>query len=252
MSLLEYNGIINFGFPYEAIYACLDEAPPLTVVIGAKCSDGVVLIADKKLTDIFGGKPPEYKHKLSGDLGHFLIGYTGLEDVFHIFRKSIIGDWLLTLNTEPYTFNNFITRCCPTIRTLNGIARRPALRVLVAKHQWNDTQLYYIDDKGIDNKIDDYIAIGSSKGEADNLCKSLSVHDMTMKDFAKHAYFAIMFMNQYHPGLGVGVEPDGAPGIKYLHYEAEWDKEATPEDIKEYKQYTNQRLEGVRRDLEVG
>lgn len=61
---------------------------------------------------------------------------------------------------------------------------------------------------------------------------------------------AIMFMNQYHPGLGVGVEPGGVPGIKYLHYEVEWDKEATPEDIKEYKQYTNQRLEDVKRHLD--
>ncbi len=31
----------------------------LTLVIGAKCNDGIVLIADKKLTNVIGGKDDE-------------------------------------------------------------------------------------------------------------------------------------------------------------------------------------------------
>ena len=32
------------------IYYCFSQAPPLTVIIGAKCSDGIVLVADSKFT----------------------------------------------------------------------------------------------------------------------------------------------------------------------------------------------------------
>jgi hypothetical protein len=63
----------------------------------------------------------------------------------------------------------------PMIKALNGIARGPnySLQVLIGKHQLRNTQLYYIDDKGKENKINDYIAIGSGKGEADLICKNL-------------------------------------------------------------------------------
>lgn len=57
-------------------------------------------------------------------------------------------------------------------------------------------------------------------------------------------------MNRYRPALGVGVEPDGVPRVTYLHYDKVRDEDATAEDIEEYKKYTNQKLEDVRRDLE--
>jgi hypothetical protein len=245
VSLLD---VINHDFQHQGIYVCLSEPPLLTVIIGARCSDGVVLVADKQLTDIFG-KPPEFRDKLSGDIGHFLVGYTGLEEIFHIFRKSIVGDLLLVSKSDPYTFDNFITRCCPVISALNRIACKPVLEVLVVKHQWSNTQLYHIDDKGRVYRINDYIAVGSGYREADNICKSLPIQSMTMKDFVKRAYFAIMFMNQYHPGLGVGVEPDGIPSIKYMYYDKEWDREPakdSPQDIEDCKKYTEERLEQIK------
>jgi 20S proteasome alpha/beta subunit len=245
VSLLEFNDFTNFECTCQNIYVSLSEPPVLTVIIGAKCSDGVVMVADKKLTDIFGRIPPEFTNKISGDLRHVLMGYTGLREIFDIFRKAIVGDWLLTLNTEPYTFDNYITRCCPMIRALNGIARGPNyhIQLLIGKHQLRNTQLYYIDDKGKENKISDYIAIGSGKGEADIICKDLEHNNITMKEFAKHAYFAIMDMNKYHPGLGVGVEPGGVPRVTYLHYDKETDEDATLNDIEEYKKYSDQKNE---------
>ena len=95
MSLLEYSDVVSS----QNIYVSLNEAPLVTVIIGAKCKDGVVLVTDKKLTDIFDRIPPEFTNKLSGDIRHFLMGYTGLHEIFDIFRKAIVGDWVLTLNT---------------------------------------------------------------------------------------------------------------------------------------------------------
>jgi len=47
VSLLEYGDAINADFQYQDIYACVNEPPLLTVIIGAKCSDGVILVADR-------------------------------------------------------------------------------------------------------------------------------------------------------------------------------------------------------------
>ena len=248
MSLLQYSDVSKS----QNIYVSLNEAPLVTKIIGAKCSDGVVLVADKKLTDIFDRLPPEFTNKLSGDIRHFLMEYTGLREIFDIFRKAIVGDWLLTLNSDPYTFDTYVSRCCPMIRSLNGIARGPnySLNILIGKHQLKNTQLYYIDDTGRENKINDYIAIGSGKGEADIMCKKLEHNSITMKEFAKHAYLSIIYMNQYRPALGVGVEQDDVPRVTYLPYDKEKDEDATPEDIEEYKKFTSERLEAIRHDLE--
>jgi hypothetical protein len=56
-------------------------------------------------------------------------------------------------------------------------------------------------------------------------------------------------MNQYWPALGVGFEQDDVPRVTYLHYDKERDEDATPEDIEEYKKYTTEKLEAVRRNL---
>jgi hypothetical protein len=37
------------------IYYCFSQAPVLTVIIGAKCSDGIVLVAYSKFTALDGG-----------------------------------------------------------------------------------------------------------------------------------------------------------------------------------------------------
>lgn len=72
-------------------YQCLMKPPVLTVVIGAKCSDGIVLIADTKFTDMTGGNT-DHGRKIFGDIEHFLVTYSGTEYAFDIFRKYIVGD----------------------------------------------------------------------------------------------------------------------------------------------------------------
>jgi 20S proteasome alpha/beta subunit len=72
------------------LYYCLREPPLLTVIMGAKCIDGIILVADKKMTHEDGGF--EYHDKIFGDLLHILMGYTGWERTFDVFRKYIVGD----------------------------------------------------------------------------------------------------------------------------------------------------------------
>jgi 20S proteasome alpha/beta subunit len=69
VSLLEYSDVLNS----QDIHISLNEAQLVTVIIGARCSDGVVLVADKKLTDIFDIIPPEFTNKLICSAGFFRV-----------------------------------------------------------------------------------------------------------------------------------------------------------------------------------
>jgi 20S proteasome alpha/beta subunit len=81
------------------IYCCFSQAPPLTIIVGAKCSDGSALIADRKLTNIFD-ESVRYDNKLFGDLSHITMGYTGAEKIFDIFRKYVVGEVIINRDNE--------------------------------------------------------------------------------------------------------------------------------------------------------
>jgi hypothetical protein len=66
---IEYLDILSFEETNTSIYQPLNEPPILTVIIGAKCSDGIALIADTKYTDIILGKE-SFDKKVFGDIAH--------------------------------------------------------------------------------------------------------------------------------------------------------------------------------------
>jgi hypothetical protein len=102
--------------------------------------------------------------------------------------------------------------------------------VIMGIHNRSNSELHYIDFSG--NYIEvDYKAIGSGGETADIFCASLLYDRIKMRDFLKHAYLAIMFMDKYCSGLGVGVESGGMPDIKYSYYNQEWDKEPAREPL---------------------
>lgn len=110
-------------------------------------------------------------------------------------------------------------------------------------HAGHTSKLYYINTDGNWNEgSSNYMSIGSGAEMADKFCRGLDFDKITMKEFTQYAYLAIMFMNQYCPALGVGVESDGAPDITYMDYNKEKDRPASDEDKNEYKKYSEEKL----------
>ncbi|MFZ0514694.1 MAG: hypothetical protein WAM14_24030 [Candidatus Nitrosopolaris sp.] len=111
----EYSDYIDFDFPsvknqrIEEIYCCFRKPPLLTVIIGVKCSDGMVLIADRKVSTVSGRKLP-LAQKIRGDLTHVLIGYAGRVSMFDILRKYIVGDVVIRRSKDPLYFRKFHRR----------------------------------------------------------------------------------------------------------------------------------------------
>ena len=247
MSFSEYQDIINFDFPEheyrENIYPSLIDQPLLTVIIAAKCKDGIVLVADRKLTWTNGQVC--FSDKIIGDVEHFLMGYTGNVEMFDIFRRYTVGDIMIERDTtERYKLDNILSKVSKSIKRFNELKGRP-FKVLVANHRGNSSILYHINTDGMWNEIIDYKAIGSGEDLADKFCKRLDFGKITMKEFTKHAYLSIMFMNQYCPALGVGVEPEETPDIRYMSYNETWDVDPVkkkPEDIEGFKKHTSEKL----------
>lgn len=221
----------------------------MTVVMGAKCSDGFALIADRKMTSSNG--EVSFKYKIIGDVEHFLIGYIGDSEMFDIFRTyttrevMIEGDIAKRSNLE-----NLLLKVSKSIKRFNELGCSP-FKVLMANHRGDKSVLYHIAADGVWDEITNYKAIGSGSTIADNVCCALEHNNITMKDFTRHAYLAIDYMDLYCPGLGVGIEPKGVPDIKYLDYDKVWDEKASEEDVKEYKKYSAEKLEGLRQSFDT-
>ena len=209
------------------------------------------MVADKKVTDYLGNTR-YYTNKIFADLEHILIGYGGGVDTFDIFRKYIVGDiWIWRDNKDnQYTFENFIEKIKDSVLRFNKFVCKTNgyFEILVGKHMGTLSELYYIDKDGKAQNISDYISFGSGKKTVDIVLKNVNPKTTTMKEFARHAYFAIMYLNT-QPDSRVGVESNGFPTIIYLDYNKEWDKEASEKDIEEFRISTEKKL--VEHDIQL-
>jgi 20S proteasome alpha/beta subunit len=180
-----------------------------------------------------------------GDLGHILKGYAGRNMSFDIFRKYIVGDTVLSeRGHDPYTFDNVISRSATLVGRFNEIVKSKEyfFEILVVLHQGSSSKLYYIELNGHSYEVT-YKAIGSGEQVADSFCSGIEHTKATMKDFAKCAYRAIEYMNRECPDLGVGLEPEGVPMIRYMNYNETWNKEPTVADMSEFKKFAQDQLD---------
>lgn len=230
------------------IYCCLSQAPQLTVIIGAKCSDGIVLIADRKLTNIFD-ESVRYDNKLFGDLSHIVMGYTGAEKIFDIFRKYVVGEVIINRDNEikPYTFTYLISKISQLVKEFNQILYEPTIlfKLLIARHDFERSVLYYINSDGTTKRVN-YMSIGTGEDTANIFCANLIHNDITMKDFAKQAYLSIEYMSQYRPDLKVGIESGNVPTIRFLPYNSMDDRGITPQELEECKVYVDNKLKELK------
>jgi 20S proteasome alpha/beta subunit len=135
----------------------------LTVVIGAKCSDGIVMVADKKISTI-SGKELKFEGKMFGDLAHVLIEYAGNVNMFGIFRRYIVGDVMIRRSGNAYTSENLINELSKAVKDFNELRCQlyPEFDVIIGKHERENSKLYYIDSRGKSTEVN-YKAVGSGE-----------------------------------------------------------------------------------------
>jgi hypothetical protein len=128
------------------LYQSLREPPTLTAVIGARCFDGIVLVADRKITHVNNEKlESTLGKKIAGDLKHFLVSYTGPQLTFNIFRKFMVGDLIIDLATRKMRFNTYIARAAYCLKEINKVAGPGnTIEILAVSHTGYNSVLYHI------------------------------------------------------------------------------------------------------------
>jgi hypothetical protein len=107
------------------LYQSLREPPILTAVIGAESSDGIALVADTQLTRSVD-REFEFMDdkKIKADFEHFIVGYTGTERTFEIFRKYMIGELTLEWSTQKILHSTNLQRATHCLQILNKNRRK--------------------------------------------------------------------------------------------------------------------------------
>jgi 20S proteasome alpha/beta subunit len=95
----------------------------MTLVIGARCNDGVVIMTDLKVTSRVSGyiEVRGLQSKISGVFLNIIFGYTGDVDVNDVFIKYSLGDYIVKRDDpdNAYTASNFIENLSVNITKLS-------------------------------------------------------------------------------------------------------------------------------------
>jgi 20S proteasome alpha/beta subunit len=250
----------------------LPKQHAMTCIIGGKCIDGVVLVADRKVICNNGGV--ESREKIFKDYHPFVVASAGSTLSFDNFRREArelaqksLGHYDEKQEFEYIPFNpkniSGITIRYPTetsypvihlfryLEELGAIVKKRkqetkadiyTFEVLVASRtDTNETYLGYIDEHGTMNDMHEYIIIGSDKTSDSLFLKPLWNSDMKMKEFAELAYFIIKYVDRFKTDNTVGLEGE-KPLVWLIPNKGDIDK--APNDfMEEWESNTNKMLD---------
>jgi 20S proteasome alpha/beta subunit len=90
----------------------------MTFVMGCRCSDGIILVADRKITSINALKSIsfDYKQKMFGVLGGVVFGSSGSTDTFELFRDHIVDQ---VRSRDDIKFENIMVKLAEIVLDMN-------------------------------------------------------------------------------------------------------------------------------------
>ena len=234
----------------------------MTLLLGAICTDGVVLAADRKFTS----SNPAYGDKITGELNGILTGFSGDRGNFVLFTtglKKFVTDYAKSQMRE--IFQSPFPNIDSIIWEINHIKtelRHHKFHVLMGvsgSYFGNQkSRLYhFFDDDGCVPIEYSYEALGSGEPYCSYLMKKYYRDSMKMEEFAQLADFVIRFVSDPNYDLSrgeVGLDPENQfPQIVYIpdnpdlcksHNDGnpKLDCSPTPEELDNFRSYSNDKL----------
>jgi 20S proteasome alpha/beta subunit len=230
----------------------------MTFVLGSRCKDGVVLVADRKITSTneFDSISFDYKNKLFGILDGVIFGSSGSTDTFELFREHVIQQVRKSItemfaydqrNHHEITYNNIILILSDIVLDLNkkhDYMRKYYFELLVAiRHPEKASTLTWIPGAGGMRLIDGFHTLGTGGIFAKEFLDKLWYPEITIKKAASLGYFIIKDIedNRLHSAVGIEKHPphiwfipdDERKDGKKVDYEVRPD--TTPELFQEIK-----------------
>jgi 20S proteasome alpha/beta subunit len=232
------------------------KSPRMTYILGSRCRDGVVLVADRKFTvDQSGGFDPIYDNKLIGEFYGIIMGFSGARRRFELFTTYVM-DYVKTTQgrNKLIPIEKFILKASEIARSLTrcdfdvlfGLSGNPSL----VKHMYGDG--------GIES-IREYVVIGTGEPVGRFFLKKYWNNDMSMEQIAELGYFVIKTIETYNVDETIGLSKKSGDRIFnrpqiWLIPDGKKDKLLAPDDplLSTLENRVNRRMKKLNQDLFFG
>ncbi len=181
----------------------------MTLIIGARCKDGVVLVGDRKVT-IGGGQSFDYSDKIFLPFTEVVMGSAGYGGLYKSFQNRILN---VVAQKKPNTATEFLPLTEEVIREMHKLYDQDrnlilnGLDILMGHRVYGIAQLDNITPIGFTEGVLKYKMIGCGEPYAQFLVKTLWKQSMSMLESAKIFYFIINHIEEFELNNAVGGKP---------------------------------------------
>lgn len=200
----------------------------MTYILGSVCTDGIVLVADRKVM-LEGGAIHEYEDKLFMCAPWMVIGSSGVLGLFEKFRDRLTG----YLGSSEYHDNANVYNLTKEIEKLtreqnddySEVLRGRVFDVLLGMQSTTEAGLKYVYASGFAEGVRRYKVIGHGEPYGSFFLKYWWRKNMTMLEVAELGFFIIKWMEEFELDNTVGIGK-GYPQVLLIP-----NPESTEEDI---------------------
>ena len=188
--------------------------PEMTLIIGSRCSDGVVLVSDRMVTGDGGGRR-EFRDKLAYNVDSVVWGAAGNMAYFESFRTRVRNRLQERGIVSPSQFLPLVEEVHAELLRIYGGNVAGDLDVLIAEQIEDKSELHYVGAFGGHIPITEYDTIGRGRPYGSLFLDLLWKPDMTMKQVAELGYFVIALVERHFLDATIGIG-DGHPQVFFI------------------------------------
>lgn len=199
----------------------------MTFILGARCADGIVLVADRKMTRSHGSST--YEQKIFEEVDNVVMGSAGVVGLYDKFRRRISE--ISSKNTK-MSPDDFISDCETVVSDLNTKyierTRGGIIELLVGYGRTRAGHLQYVTHNGVGEEVRQYKIIGSGESYGEYFMRKMFKPDMSMKEVAILGTCVIKIIEENDLDEAVGIKehpsqiwfiPDWVGNVRYEELE---------------------------------
>jgi 20S proteasome alpha/beta subunit len=158
----------------------------MTYILGSRCQDGVVLVADRRFTVNQGGSiTPTHGDKLYTQFSGIIMGFSGSRGGYELFETEL-EEYINTARGH----NQTISRERFILKTSEIARKYQEFDILIGMSSNPSTLKYMHSDGGIET-VNERVAIGTGEPVGRFFLNKYWNRDMKMKQVAELGYFII-------------------------------------------------------------
>jgi 20S proteasome alpha/beta subunit len=185
----------------------------MTYILGSVCTDGVVLVADRKIM-LEGGTVHEFEDKLTAVQPWMVVGSSGVLGLFEKFRERLYA--YLQSSEYDNSVPTLISQIETITRELNTaygeVLRGQVFDVLLGIQSTMDASLKYVYPSGFAEGVRRYKVIGHGESYGSLLLKYWWHKNMSMLEVAELGFLIIKCIQEFEVDNTVGIG-EGYPQI---------------------------------------